>query len=607
MVWLDAPPQGRELLIVERKLARLLKELGRPDGAPREDLLRRAGALEAMARRSRLPSAIAMAMSGRAEVLASMSRHAEAGEILGQALEELGPEGEPAQRIPLLAKQAEAQGRCGAWPAVVRTSGEGIPLVEAARKGIGRAYLQSSFLASSISLYSWGVRAAYEQGNGNLMLRWAELSKCRSALRYQDQSGPEEPEVSEARRELRALSEAFHDAVSPDARARLGEARQQLWDSLHARRYPRASPDHPEDLVGALQRVLLPDEAALYYYWLETDHLLIAALDDSRFVSVVRRLAPSERSALEDFAQYVLQFSDQSSQLRLDDVTDFSELLLPPPIRTILRAKRRLRCSPHRLLHAIPFHALLADGKALIESMAIRYVPNLVTLLPDYRPDPAGPVLAAGTCAYDLPGIPPLSAAEEEVACVAGLYRGRSASVTLLKGSSATRAGLMSLERGGGLARYRCLHFALHGHNIDSDSPMESHLLLRERKLDGLDISNWRLDADLVVLSACCSGQRPMFRRETREELPGDDLFGLQAAFFAAGARQILSALWPVDDAAAVAIMTAFHRHLTGGAEYDSALQRAVLDYRSAVNGAVYHWAPFFLSGLGRPVSGAPN
>ena len=120
----------------------------------------------------------------------------------------------------------------------------------------------------------------------------AELSKCRSALRYQNRSGPEAPEVTEARHELSAISEAFHDAVSPDERARLGEERQQRWDWLHARRFPRAGQPSPQDLVRALQLVLLPGDAALYYYWLETDHLLIAALDGSRFVPVVRRLDP---------------------------------------------------------------------------------------------------------------------------------------------------------------------------------------------------------------------------------------------------------------------------------------------------------------------------
>ena len=602
---LSAPLPGRELLIVDRKLARLLEELGRTDGAPREDLLRRAAGLEAMARRSGLPAAIAAAMSGRAEVLVSMNRHAEAAGVLSQALEALGSGGETAQRIPLLAKLAEAQGRCADWPAVVQASREGIPLVEAARAGIGRAYLQSSFLASSISLYSWGVRAAHELRSADLMLGWAELSKCRSALRYQDRPGREDPEVSAARRELGLLGEAFHDAASPDARARLGEDRRQRWDWLHARRYSRASQPLPEDLVRTLQRLLLPGETALYYYWLEADSLLIAALDRSCFVPVLRRFTPSDRAGLEDFAQYVLQFSDHSSQLRLEDVTDFSELLLPPEIREVLRGTRRLRCSPHRLLHVIPFHALVVHGRPLIESMTMRYVPNLLTLLRCYQPDPAGPVLAAGTCASDLPGIPPLPAAEDEVEGVAAVYRRQSVPVTLLKGKDATRAGLMRLARDGELARYRCLHFALHGHNIDSDAPMESHLLLRDKKLDGLDISNWRLDADLVVLSACCSGQRPVFRREVREELPGDDLFGLQAAFFAAGARQILSALWPVDDAAALRIMTAFHGHLAGGSvDYETALQRAVVDYRSSVDAAVYLWAPFFLAGLGRPVPG---
>ena len=63
-----------------------------------------------------------------------MNRHAEAAGVLSQALEALGSGGETAQRIPLLAKLAEAQGRSADWPAVVQASREGIPLVEAARR-----------------------------------------------------------------------------------------------------------------------------------------------------------------------------------------------------------------------------------------------------------------------------------------------------------------------------------------------------------------------------------------------------------------------------------------------------------------------------------------
>src|SRR6266699_3222337 len=63
-----------------------------------------------------------------------------------------------------------------------------------------------------------------------------------------------------------------------------------------------------------------------------------------------------------------------------------------------------------------------------------------------------------------------------------------------------------------------------------------------------MEIANWQLRANLVVLSACCSGQRPISGR-WMEELPGDELFGLQSAFFMAGARRMLSCLWPVDDA----------------------------------------------------------
>jgi CHAT domain-containing protein len=133
---------------------------------------------------------------------------------------------------------------------------------------------------------------------------------------------------------------------------------------------------------------------------------------------------------------------------------------------------------------------------------------------------------------------------------------------------------------------------------------MESRLFLRDTVLDGLEIANWRLDAQLVVLSACCSGQRAIEGRGLKEELPGDDMFGLQAAFFAAGAKQVLGSLWPVDSAAAREIMVAFHRHLAAREAPDLALQAAIVGYLSSARPArlrkLYYWAPFFLSALGR-------
>jgi CHAT domain-containing protein len=162
---------------------------------------------------------------------------------------------------------------------------------------------------------------------------------------------------------------------------------------------------------------------------------------------------------------------------------------------------------------------------------------------------------------------------------------------------------MCQLEKTGELGMFTSLHLATHGWNVNSDTPMESHLFLQDSLLEGLEIANWQLDAELVVLGACCSGQWPIGGRGMAE-LPGDDLFGLPAAFFAAGAKQALSSLWPVYSDTARAIVTAFHRFLIAGQSPELALQGAVVEYINSAGLRLrnsFYWAPFFLVVVGRP------
>jgi CHAT domain-containing protein len=101
------------------------------------------------------------------------------------------------------------------------------------------------------------------------------------------------------------------------------------------------------------------------------------------------------------------------------------------------------------------------------------------------------------------------------------------------------------------------------------------------------------------MLSACNSGQRAVAGREM-DELPGDDVFGLQSSFAMAGARAVLGCLWPVNDKVAEEIMTEFHQSHAKHTPPDVALQRSVAGYLLRTNERhCYLWAPFFLSVLG--------
>src|SRR5262249_5577845 len=66
----------------------------------------------------------------------------------------------------------------------------------------------------------------------------------------------------------------------------------------------------------------------------------------------------------------------------------------------------------------------------------------------------------------------------------------------------------------------------------------------------------WKLDADLVTLSAC----------ETALGRPGggDGHLGFAQAFLTAGSRSVCLSLWKVDDAATALLMDRFYQNLTG-------------------------------------------
>ena len=88
------------------------------------------------------------------------------------------------------------------------------------------------------------------------------------------------------------------------------------------------------------------------------------------------------------------------------------------------------------------------------------------------------------------------------------------------------------------------VHFATHG-TLDAETPLNSTVALAQHdELTVHELMSLRLDARLVVLSACGTGQG--------ESTGGDDLLGLTRGLLAAGAQAALVTLWPVDDHAPV-------------------------------------------------------
>lgn len=166
----------------------------------------------------------------------------------------------------------------------------------------------------------------------------------------------------------------------------------------------------------------------------------------------------------------------------------------------------------------------------------------------------------------------PLSFTRREVETISGLFPGR---VAAFLGPEATEERAKSLPRS-----TRIVHFATHG-LADERFPMSSGLVLTspermdDHAEDGL-LQAWeifermRLEADLVVLSACDSGRG--------RELGGEGLLSLTRAFQFAGARSVVATLWQVGDEGSADLMARFYRHLKEGAAPADALRQAQVE-----------------------------
>ena len=159
-----------------------------------------------------------------------------------------------------------------------------------------------------------------------------------------------------------------------------------------------------------------------------------------------------------------------------------------------------------------------------------------------------------------LDRLPRLTASRDEAAAVRVAFPlGPS-----LLGGDASEAGLARLARSDDFGKLGLIHLATHA-LVDCRAPDRSALVLSDRAVvgvaeqDGLLTARevrlgWSLDTDLVTLSACETG----LGRETFD----DGMLSLASAFFAAGAHNVVSSLWKVEDQATARLMTYFYEEL---------------------------------------------
>lgn len=190
-------------------------------------------------------------------------------------------------------------------------------------------------------------------------------------------------------------------------------------------------------------------------------------------------------------------------------------------------------------------------------------------------------------------GLKPLYAAQKEVRVLSKEFQGyfgfdKGASERLFK------------EKAG---NYAVIHLAVHG-ALDSRHPILSSLIFTEdgdslenSLLQAYEISNLKLNADLVVLSACETGFGAFEK--------GNGIASLARSFMYAGASSMVVTLWSVNDHVTAKIMKDFYSNLSDGMNKSEALQQAKLNFKETASGMGQHpafWSPFILVGNDEPI-----
>jgi len=196
------------------------------------------------------------------------------------------------------------------------------------------------------------------------------------------------------------------------------------------------------------------------------------------------------------------------------------------------------------------------------------------------------------------PGRPPIALAplpgsEQEAIAIADLLKTQA-----LIGAAATKTKVMQM-----LPSANQIHLATHGlleySGVSLDglgipgaialaptpgdrNPSDSGLLTAS------EIIELKLSANLVVLSACDTGQG---------RITGDGVIGLSRSFIAAGVPSIVVSLWSVPDAPTARLMVSFYHNLQKQPDYAKALRLAMLETKQDFPRPV-DWAAFTLIGL---------
>jgi CHAT domain-containing protein len=306
----------------------------------------------------------------------------------------------------------------------------------------------------------------------------------------------------------------------------------------------------------------------------------------------LHRLPPEKEitERVERYQSIILRSGDPLAEEGADGQWLY-EALVGPVARSIAPGARVV-IVPDGALHQINFETLVVPSPAphfWIEDATLATAPSLGLLeaTNSQRATPRAekpPILLVGDPIASGSEFPSLPYAGREMDRIAEQFD--PARTTRFAGTQA----VPNVYRDSKPERFAYIHFAAHA-KPSSESPLDSAIVLSPKgdafKLYAREVVNIPVQADLVTLSACYgAGAR---------NYSGEGFVGLAWAFISSGAKNVIAALWNVEDASTAELMEDLYRNLRNGEPPPEALRAAKLNliHSQTAHRKPYYWAPF--------------
>lgn len=507
---------------------------------------------------------------------------------------------------------------------------QSVEMIRRARAWVPGEVWSARFFALREETYRRAFDLAVALGDAKAALQVTEAARAQAFLSLLEEGEPEvywqdgsiEKDLLRLRREMEALRQKVRTLSTGGIRVRAGKinpelveklsrleegmarydrACQQAWTAQRTRALRGWSPPFDLSTFRRTASMVCPDGWQALVYDVDQS-LTIIHLDAETEQMWQRPLKATDRDRLnvhtspeEGDRHFLYQSPSPKGHLRPgveQDLRRLYELLIPREVSQKLQSDRPLFLVPHRMLHTLPFAALLGPADYLVQQSELVVLPSLQALSFLSKSMPEDPtaasnfqqILLLGASEFDgrwvnLPGVP------DELDQIGRVWQGHPHVRTI---QEATSAVFMNLVRQNELSQYDLVHICTHA-GVDQGRAWTARIGLRDQDLLLRDLLEAQLGARLVILSACRAG--------TGRRYEGEEVIGLAWAFFAIGARALISSLWNVQDRSATELMERLHTILREGGRPAAALcqaQRAMI----ARGYTPYHWAGFMLRGI---------